>query len=174
MRSAGKRGEQGRKAPGPARSPLRLPPPRWGCRGAGKGAGQILERNLESKSSVSGEREPSAASCCWEIKSDDHRETTSALGSLAAVGDTDCENPGPQSMACSGSGRRWWGDFSICGAGGGMEGPDSKRGRGEKTQHRSSRSPGLFINASQALLQRPTSSYHYVHYANEVQVPARL
>lgn len=130
---SGEEGRGGEKSPRAARSPLPPPPPRRGCGGAGKGASQTLERNLESKSSVSGEREPSAASCCWEIKSDDHRETTSVLGSLAAVGDTDCENPGPQSTACSGSRRRWWGDFSICGAGGGMEGPDSKRGRGEKT-----------------------------------------
>lgn len=33
-------------------------------------------------------------------------------------------------------------------------------------------STGLFINASQVLLRRPLSGYHYVYYANEVQVPA--
>lgn len=33
-------------------------------------------------------------------------------------------------------------------------------------------STGLFIDASQALLRRPLSGYHYVSYANEVQVPA--
>lgn len=47
-----------------------------------------------------------AASCCREIKSDDHRETTGAFGSLA-VGDTGCGNPGPRSSACSRSQRRW-------------------------------------------------------------------
>lgn len=78
------------------------PIPNTGGEGAGKGAYQTLERNLEGESIVSGERELSAASCCWEIKSDDHRETTGAFGSLAAVGDTDCENTVPPSTARSG------------------------------------------------------------------------
>lgn len=103
MRSPGRSGEQGRKAQGQRHHHR----PQHGEGGrAGKGACQTLERNLETKSSVSGERELSAASCCWEIKSDDRRETTSAIGSLAAMGDTDYENRGPRSTACSGS-RRW-------------------------------------------------------------------
>lgn len=46
----------------------------------------------EAKTSVSGGREPSTASCCWEIRSDDHRETTSGFGNSLAIGDVDHEN----------------------------------------------------------------------------------
>lgn len=63
------------------------------------------------------------------------------------------------------------GYFSIWGAGGGWGGPDSKRGWERTLQlpvprplHKCFTSP----------LRRPMRSYHYVHYANEVQVPAQL
>lgn len=101
-----KEGRAGEKSPWGGQHTTLTPSPILGGEGAGKGAYQTLERNLEGESIVSGERELSAASCCWEIKSDDHRETTGAFGSLAAVGDTDCENTVPPSTARSG---RWKG-----------------------------------------------------------------
>lgn len=46
-------------------------------------------RYLGAKRSGSGRREPATASCCWEIRSHDHRETISEFGNTMAIGDTD-------------------------------------------------------------------------------------
>lgn len=135
MRSAGKRGEQGRE--GPARSLLpSLTTYNTGRETAGEGARQSLESNLES--SVSGERERSLPAAAGKSS---QMTTGKQPVHLAAwrweTQGVETQGHGPRLVPGAREGGR--GDSSLCGARGGTEGPESKRGGGKNTQRRSSR-----------------------------------